>query len=324
MLKVLMARLVSVLIVVAGSNVMVSAAFQEPGQSKAAAPLILYVSVTDNSGHPMMGLGPSDFSASIENARPSIGYFSNRDIPTAIGVLVDVSRSMKSKGPRYETILKGLVRFAELSNSGDQFFILAIEAKPRLVTDWIGPGAAFTAAVEEIGKSSFKESTALYDACAFAVEKVSQTKLSKKVLLLVSDGEDSASQITEPKLRALLEQSDLILFSIAITDPATDSLGGYGRRVLEELTVPLGGKVFFPGSGREALEALGLVATELRHQYAIGISRDWLTPDGRKHRIRVEVNPHEPLESSQKQPKRIHLNVATRKSIVYVPGVERN
>ena len=280
---------------------------QEPSQSKSSTAPMFYVSVTNNAGQPIAGLGASDFTISIENTHPKITSFSDRDIPTAFGILFRVSGSMKTYGPQFiEALVQGLLRFAERGNSDDQFFTVAIGAKPVLVTDWTFRRMRFLAGVEEIGKGSLKGPAALYDACAFAIGKMHETTLCKKVLLLISDGHDSGSQSSKAKLRELLEQSDVMLFSIGIIDPATDVLGISGLSILEELSAASGGAVIFPGRALDDLRYLVLLAEAIRHQYGIGISMEGLKRDGKMHPMRVDVKPHEGPGN--------HLNVTTRKT----------
>jgi Ca-activated chloride channel family protein len=208
-----------------------------------------------------------------------------------------------------------LTQFAELSNPADRFFILVMGAKPLLVTDWTQPGATLATGIEEGGKVRIK-GKAYYDACAFAVGKMNETQLSKRVILVISDGEDSGSKLSRSQLRKLLGETGILMFSIAKTDPANDALGGVGRSILEELSTVCGGRVFFPGTGSEALESFKRVAGEIRHLYAIGISQDSLKGDGKLHPLKVRVNP-QPVAGSRGD--RLHANVLTRQHLFDPP-----
>src|SRR5215510_3481769 len=95
------------------------------GPPKPSSP-VFHVSVTDAAGHAITGLRPSDFTISIEGLHPTISYFSNRDIPASVGILFDMSKSMQNAGSRLDIIRQALVRFAEISNPADRFFIVTI------------------------------------------------------------------------------------------------------------------------------------------------------------------------------------------------------
>jgi VWFA-related protein len=204
-----------------------------------------------------------------------------------------------------------LTQFAELSNPADRFFILVMGAKPLLVTDWTQPGAVLATGIEEAGKVRIK-GKAYYDACAFAVSKMNETQLSKGVILVISDGEDSNSKLSRSQLRKMLEESGILMFSIAKTDPARDALGGAGRSILEGLSEVCGGRVFFPGTGSEALESFKRVGDEIRHLYAIGISPDSFKGDGRLHPLKVRVSPQPVAGSRGARPR---TNVSTRQHL---------
>jgi len=288
-------------------------------RSDASAGALLYVSVTDQFGRPVPGLQQADFTVWIENSPASINYFDAGDVPTAVGVLLDYSSSMKERGPSYQTLMKGLSTFAEHSNAADEFFIVAMGGNPILLTDWTQPGALLTADIEEAVRAKVKGPTALYDACDFAINKMHETKLSKRVLLMISTGADVGSKVSRTKLRRLLEESGIVMFSIGIADPLMDSLSGFGRSNLGDLTALSGGRVFFPGKDLEALESFTRIADEIRRQYAIGISLDVLKGDGKSHPVRVRVNPHAPVESEGKNGNRVRPSVLTRQKLFDAP-----
>jgi VWFA-related protein len=275
---------------------------QPPSQTSPSA--VLHISVTDGYGRDITGLQPADFLISVDNIPATISSFSAGDAPAGIGILLDVSGVMKDKEPRFDVLLKGLIQFAEQSNPADRFFINVMAAKPLLVTDWTQPGAALAAGIEEAGKASVR-GKAFYDACDLAITKMNETQLSKRILLVVSNGQDNGSKVNMAQLRRRLEESGTIMFSIAKIDPASDSLGGVGRSILEELSKVSGGEVYFPGTSPEALSSFNRVAGEIRHQYAIGINAGNLKGDGKLHPVKARVNPQQPPAGAQSSKLRV-------------------
>jgi Ca-activated chloride channel family protein len=136
-------------------------------------------------------------------------------------------------------------------------------------------------------------STALYDAAYMSVEKVQQGRHSKRALLIISDGQDNNSRYTYKELRNRVKEADVQIYSIGITDPANDSLSGYGRSLLEEITRVTGGRVFFPSfyNESELVEICARIALELRRQYSIGFYPTDLASEARWHKVQVKVNP---------------------------------
>ena len=286
---------------------------QQP-PSETAPSAVLHISVTDGYGRDIKGLQRADFSISVDSIPATISSFSAGDAPAAIGILLDVSGFMKEREPRFDALLKGLIQFTEECNPTDRFFIIVMAAKPLLVTDWNQPGAALAAGIEEAGKASVK-GKAFYDACDFAITKMNDTELSKKILLVVSDGHDNSSKLNMAQLRKHLEESGIILFSIAKTDAVIEHLSRFGRDILEELSKVSGGEVYFPETSPEALSSFNRVAGEIRHQYAIGINAGNLKGDGKLHPVKARVNPQQPPAGAQGN----RLRVLTRQYLFDAP-----
>jgi Ca-activated chloride channel family protein len=136
-------------------------------------------------------------------------------------------------------------------------------------------------------------STALYDAAYLAVEKVQQGRHTKKALLIISDGQDNNSRYTYKELRNRVKEADVQIYAIGITDPASDSLAGFGRSVLEEITRMTGGRAFFPNAYNEPelVEICTRIALELRHQYSIGFYPTDIASEAKWHKVQVKINP---------------------------------
>jgi len=113
--------------------------------------------------------------------------------------------------------------------------------------------------------------------------------LTKRVLLLISDGEDNSSRYTLNELRRRLQESGVVIYSIGIgmnyLPRAT------GEVTLRKLASISGGKAFFPNSTAEMIEAFERIALELRHQYSVGYRPSNFAADGKWHRLKVKVTP---------------------------------
>ena len=244
------------------------------------------ISVTDPLGRFVTGLGTDHFEVFDDKVKQQISHFSDEDAPISVGVVYDVSGSMKERIARS---VRALRRFIETSHNDDDFFLIAFNDRANLVQD-------FTTSGDQIaGHLMFvqpKGSTALYDAAYLAVEKVKQGRHVKKALLIISDGQDNHSRYTYKELRNLVKEADVQVYAIGITDPS-DSLNGFGRSILEEITRMTGGRSFFPNAYNEPelVEICTRIALELRHQYSIGYKPTNFSNDGKWHKVKVKVAP---------------------------------
>jgi Ca-activated chloride channel homolog len=245
------------------------------------------VSVTDPYGRFVTGLGKDHFDVFDDKVKQQIAHFTDEDSPVSLGIVYDVSGSMKERIARS---VKALRRFIETSHDDDDFFLIGFNDRAKLVQDFTPSGDQV---ISHLMFVQPKGSTALYDAAYLAVEKVAQGRHTKKALLIISDGQDNNSRYTYKELRNRVKEADVQIYAIGITDPASDSLAGFGRGVLEEITRMTGGRAFFPNAYNEPelVEICTRIALELRHQYSIGFYPTDMTSEAKWHKVQVKVNP---------------------------------
>jgi Ca-activated chloride channel family protein len=245
------------------------------------------ITVTDSYGRFVTGLEKGHFEVYDDKVRQEVAHFSDEDAPVSVGIVYDVSGSMKERITRSLAALK---RFFDTSHEDDDIFLMAFNERPLLVQDFT------TSANQALGRMMFvqpKKSTALYDAMYLAVEKLQQGRHPKKALLIISDGQDNNSRYTYKELRNRAKEADVIIYAIGITDPYNDGLAGYGRGVLEEISRMTGGRAFFPNGYNQAelMEICTRIALELRHQYAVGFYPTDAASEVKWHRVKVRVKP---------------------------------
>ncbi len=245
------------------------------------------ISVTDPYGRFVTGLSKEHFEIFDEKVKQQIDLFTDEDSPVSIGVIYDVSGSMKERIARSVRAVK---RFIETSHDDDDFFLIGFNDRAKLVHDFTTSGDQL---VSHLMFVQPKGSTALYDAAYLGVEKVGQGRHKKKALLIISDGQDNNSRYTYKELRNRVKEADVQIYAIGITDPYSDSLAGFGRSVLEEITRMTGGRAFFPNAYNEPelIEICTRIALELRHQYSIGFYPSDTTSEAKWRRLQVKVNP---------------------------------
>jgi Ca-activated chloride channel homolog len=245
------------------------------------------ISVTDPYGRFVTGLGKDHFEVFDDKVKQQIAHFTDEDAPVSLGIVYDVSGSMKE---RINRSVRALRRFIETSHQDDDFFLIAFNDRAKLIQDFTVSGDNILGHLMFVAPHG---STALYDAAYIAVEKVQQGRHSKKALLIISDGQDNNSRYTYKELRNRVKEADVQIYAIGITDPASDSLAGFGRSVLEEITRMTGGRAFFPNAYNEPelVEICTRIALELRHQYSIGFYPTDVQSEAKWHKVQVKVNP---------------------------------
>jgi Ca-activated chloride channel homolog len=245
------------------------------------------ISVTDPYGRFVTGLGKDHFEVFDDRIKQQIAHFSDDDAPVSLGIIYDVSGSMKERLARS---VRALRRFIETSHDDDDFFLIGFNDRAKLVQDFTTSGEQVMSHLMFVQPHG---STALYDAAYAAIEKVQQGRHTKKALLIISDGQDNNSRYTYKELRNRVKEADVQIYAIGITDPASDALAGFGRSVLEEVTRMTGGRSFFPNAYNEPelVEICTRIALELRHQYSVGFYPTDVASETKWHKVQVKVNP---------------------------------
>src|SRR5438105_12870714 len=275
----------------------------EKGQSqtlKVDVDLVLVnATVTDSLNRYVSGLGQEHFQIWEDKVEQKIAYFSSEDVAISIGVIFDVSGSMKDK---ITTARDAAVTFLKTGNPEDEFFLVEFANRPEVASD-------FTTDVSKLqSKLIFtpaKGMTALYDAVYVGLDKLKQGTNPKKALLLITDGEDNRSRYTFQNVRDFVKEQDVQIYAIGITDEWNSQLGAghTGRAMIEELADLTGGRAFFPDSVYELEDICTKIAIELKNQYVIGYHCTNAAKDGKWRKLRMKVNPPKGIQ---------HLNVRSK------------
>jgi Ca-activated chloride channel family protein len=220
----------------------------EPKVSQPASRVRLTVTVTSSKRF-VTELNQENFEVWVDKDPAKIVNFSNQEVPVSLGVLFDASASTGTLGTKKQSgnlslIQKALAKFFELSNPANDYFLVGFNIKPQLLVDWTSDTASI---VDHLGVVQPAGNTALYDACYVAIDKLQRGRYPKRVLLLISDGQDNTSRFTFEQLRELLRESDILLYTIHLQNSADDegsSLGMEGEAHMYELTATSGGYSF--------------------------------------------------------------------------------
>jgi len=261
--------------------------------------VLVNATVTDSLNRYVSGLGQEHFQIWEDKLEQKIAYFSAEDVPISLGVIFDVSGSMKDK---ISTARDAAVTFLKTGNPEDEYFLVEFANRPEVAAD-------FTTDVSKLqSKLIFtpaKGMTALYDAVYVGLEKLKEGTNPKKALLLITDGEDNRSRYTFQNVKDFVKEQDVQIYAIGITDEWNSQLGAghTGRAMIEELSDLTGGRAFFPDSVYELEDICTKIAVELKNQYIIGYHSSNAAKDGKWRKLRMKVNPPKGIQ---------HLNVRSK------------
>ena len=266
----------------------------------------LSVTVTDPYSRLVTGLDRQHFEVFEDKVKQNIVFFKDEDVPVSVGIIFDVSGSMKGKLDRAREALKA---FVQTSHDQDDFFLIGFNQRANLVAEFMDGESL----INKLMLIDPKGQTALYDASYLGLEKVKQGRHQKRAILLISDGQDNASRYTYGELRKQLKEANVQIYSIGIVEMgggAGGSLDLQGQVILEEVSQTTGGKAFFPRSAAELEDATTRIALELRHQYSIGYEPTNEKRDGKWRKISIKVNPPRGLP---------RLNVRSKEGYYAIP-----
>ena len=243
----------------------------------------LYATVYDQRQRMITNLNRNDFAVFEDNQAQQITSFRLMDVPVSLGILVDNSGSMRDKRSAVNAAALNLVR---ASNPKDEVFIVNFNDEYWLDQD-------FTANIgqmkEALDKVDSRGGTALYDAViASADHLVKNGTRDKKVLIVVTDGEDNSSRESlERAVRTLQDENGPVVYTIGIL--GDDHEAKRAKRALTQLALETGGVYFFPKDATEVDEISRQVAHDIRNQYIIGYKPTRPQTQGGYRTVKVEA-----------------------------------
>ena len=242
----------------------------------------LHATVLDDRHRMVTDLAKGDFAVFENGAQQQITSFHREDIPVSIGIVIDNSGSMRDKRP---AVNQAAINFVKASRPDDEVFIVNFNDEYYLDQD-------FTASIRQLQdgleKIDSRGGTALYDAIVASADHLEKNgKLDKRVILVVTDGEDNASRESlEQAIRRLDVENGPTVYTIGLLG---DEHQKRARRALQELADHTGGVSFFPKDLREVDSITREVAHDIRNQYTIGYKPDSAKSEGGYRTVKVEA-----------------------------------
>ena len=242
----------------------------------------LHATVVDDRNHMVMNLPKTAFTVFENGRQQTISSFRHEDIPVSMCIVIDNSGSMREKRDQVNKAALNLVR---ASNPQDEVCVVNFNDEYYLDQSFTNKISLLKQALEKV---EARGDTALYDAMvATSNEMKAHARLQKKVLFVVTDGEDNASRDSlEQTLRRLQEDNGPTVYTIGLLGEERQKRA---RRALNAIAEDTGGVAFFPKDIREVDEITREVAHDIRNQYVIGYKPVLPKSEGGYRTVKVEA-----------------------------------
>ncbi|MGH9349188.1 MAG: VWA domain-containing protein [Vicinamibacterales bacterium] len=194
--------------------------------------------VTDDDGRFVSGLRKEDFRVYDDSDLVEVTHFSNERVPVSLGILLDTSGSMT---PDKMSSARGAIeRFIGLLGPDDEMFLARFANVPELAQGWTKDRRLLSRALDRLYAGG---GTAMYDGIADALPIAQSGKNRKKAIVLISDGNDTSSTTTPRDVKAMIRQSEVLVYAIGVDGRLQTTVRGGGYpRIPPPLPFPIPGR----------------------------------------------------------------------------------
>ncbi len=252
----------------------------------------LTVTVTDAQGRLVPGLDRDAFSVFEDGVKQDLALFNKDRLPLSVVLLMDASASMEDKVTPARAAAK---RFVSTLVAEDRARVVAFNNRIDVLQDFTNDKMKLNEGIDRLLPSG---ATALHNAFYISIKDLQKEKQQgagarRQAIILLSDGENTASIVTDEQVIDLARKAEISIYSIRLT---SDFEGDKGRAAFSQATHLLsvlaretGGQAFFPAQIQELDSVYDRIAEEMRTQYSLGYVPTNLRRDGRYRRIVVRV-----------------------------------
>jgi VWFA-related protein len=268
----------------------------------------LYAVVRDKD-QPVEGLEVGNFVLTEDQKPQKITHFSrDEDTPLTLGILIDTSSSQEQVLGVEQREAKNFLDQVVHLQHGDQAFVLRVDIEVELLQDLTSDRRLLARAIDSTvinnGSSGiipgpFPNSgtggTNLHDAVYLTALELLKNVPGRKVIVILSDGEDTGSVKTLRQALEAAQRSDVIIYSIAVVDRKfydLTSRGFDGKSVLKRYAEQTGGRMIEVMRVEDTAMAFREIAEELRRQYSLAYAPSNTRRDGAFRKIQMTVRDH--------------------------------
>jgi Ca-activated chloride channel family protein len=240
---------------------------------------VFHLTAADEKGSPIPNLKRGDLTAFDGGEMREVVSFGSGDVPASVLFLVDASSSAFGasagglRARRLAALKESVSAFMAGGNPSNEYSVVAFDRKQQSLLEGSGDAREVLGALDRVAPSGRWAQTALYDALHLSLDVLAQRPARKRVLVLLSDGEDNVSKHAFADVLRGVKESDVAVYAVGV--PVFDShseLVVEARRIIDELTRTSGGFASYPESGAGMSDALRRIAAELRGQYEVSVS----------------------------------------------------
>jgi len=262
----------------------------------------LNLSVTDSRNNYVTDLTEKNFAVFEDGIRQELSLFTHENLPISLAVLLDTSASMEEKLP---VARAAAVRFAKTLRPQDAAMVMQFNDRSTVLQDYTNDQALLEGAINRTQASG---PTALHNALYITLKDLNRQKkageLRRRAVVLLTDGEDTASLVSDEQVLDLARKSEINIYAISLRPNRPQDRArlafSQAEYVLTALTRDTGGRVFFPNSLSELEAVYDRIAEELRTQYSLGYVSSNRRRDGKWRRIVVRTPERDELQIRHK------------------------
>ena len=249
--------------------------------------VVLHTSVLDDRQRFADGLKQENFRVFEDKVEQKLSVFKREDVPVSMGLVIDNSGSMRDKRPR---VNEAALTFVQASNPQDEAFVVNFNDDFYLDLD-----KDFTSSIPELKEAleriDSRGSTALYDAIIGSMDHLKKASKDKRVLLVVTDGEDNTSHNSLERTIREVQKTDTVVYTIGLLSQETKRSAKKAKKALEDIAKASGGVAYFPENVEDVHNICQQVAHDIRNQYILAYYPTNNKRDGTFRAVTVEVIP---------------------------------
>ena len=263
--------------------------------------VLVPVTVTDHHWKTIMGLQAKDFNIFDDQVSQQIVSFGTEDAPCSVGLVLDVSGSMRNT---LGVVKEGARAFVKTASPDDEFLLLTVSTQPAAISEFTTDTETLEESIALTRPGGF---TALIDTVYLGLNQMRKARNPQRALVIVSDGMENHSRYSKAELLRVALEADVQIYAIIIDNGASGSSAStipfrpglikkpgdqaaerQGPNLLEELVDKTGGLYFHARNDAQAKEGMMKTGQALRNEYVIGYQPADSQLSGKWHRIRVK------------------------------------
>jgi len=284
-------RLTFVVVLLSVVGLIVGLSAQQPSFRAGVDIVSLNVTVTDAATHYITDLEEGDFLVFEDGIKQNVTFFSRRQSPIALSLLLDSSASMEE---HLSVLQQAATNFVHKLKSNDIAQVIDFDSRVEIRQGFTGNQAELDTAISQLAAGG---STSLHNAIYIALKElrkvraVNEEDVRRQALIVFSDGEDTSSLVSFDEVLDLAKRSETSIYTIALRGSDVQAKGfREAEFVMRTLAQETGGRAFFPAKIDDLNGVYTQIADELASQYTLGYTSANPRRDGAWRRVVIQVS----------------------------------